>query len=117
MAKDKIWGALFHLSPDVWTGEWNKQPMSEVFDEAVWLDLIDRAADAGMNTIVIDVANAIRYESHPEIAKEGAYSVDWMREQVKKCREKGIALIPKLNFSTVHDEWLGDYSRMISSSV
>ena len=113
MKKEKIWGALFHLSPDVWTGVWNVQPMSEVFDEAVWLDLVDRAADAGMNTIVVDVANAIRYDSHPEIAKEGAYSIDWMRKQVVLCREKGIALIPKLNFSAMHDEWLGDYGRML----
>ena len=112
--KERIWGILLHLSPDVWTGEWNTQSMGEVFDEAVWLDLVDSTAKAGMNTIVVDVANAIRYDLHPEIAKEGAYSVDWMRKQVCLCREKGIALIPKLNFSTEHDAWLGEYSRMVS---
>ena len=115
--KERIWGILLHLSPDVWTGEWNTQSMGEVFDEAVWLDLVDRTAKAGMNTIVVDVANAIRYDSHPEIAKEGAYSVDWMHKQVCLCREKGIALIPKLNFSTEHDAWLGEYSRMVSTSI
>ena len=56
--KERIWGILLHLSPDVWTGVWNTQPMGEVFDEAVWLDLVDRTAKAGMNTIVLDVANA-----------------------------------------------------------
>ena len=29
----------------------------------------------------------------------------------------GIALIPKLNFSTVHDAWLGIYERMVSTPV
>lgn len=115
--KEKIWGILLHLSPDVWYGDWNRQSMREVFEEDLWHELIDRTAEAGMNTIVLDVANGIRYESHPEIAKEGAYSVHWMRAEVKRCREKGIALIPKLNFSANHDDWLGEYSRMLSTSV
>ncbi|MBQ1229154.1 MAG: uracil permease, partial [Firmicutes bacterium] len=29
----------------------------------------------------------------------------------------GITIIPKLNFSTNHDVWLGEYSRMVSTSI
>ena len=115
--KEKLWGILVHLTMDMWVGEQNNQPLSKVFDEDMWNEIIDETAKSGMNAIILDVGNGVRFESHPEIAKEGAYSVDWMRAQVKKCREKGIALIPKLNFSTVHDVWLGDYAHMISSSV
>ncbi len=118
MNNEKLWGILVHLSMDMWqVPEYLDNPLSHVFDEDMWNGIIDSAKDAGMNAIILDIGNGIRFDSHPEIAKEGAYSVDWMREQVKKCREKGIALIPKLNFSTTHDLWLGDYARMISSSV
>ena len=116
MQKEKLWGILVHLSMDMWKHlEFLNSPLSAYFEEDVWNEIIDRAADAGMNAIVLDVGNGIRFQSHPEIAKEDAYSIEWAHEQVRKCREKGIALIPKLNFATTHDMWLGDYSRMISS--
>ena len=116
--KEKLWGILVHLSMDMWVSkEYQENPLSHVFNEDMWNEIIDETAKSGMNAIILDVGNGIRFESHPEIAKEGAYSADWMRAEVKKCREKGIALIPKLNFSTSHDIWLGDYAHMISSSV
>ncbi len=116
--KEKLWGILVHLSMDMWTKkEYLDNPLSHAFDEKMWNRIIENAKNSGMNAIILDIGNGIRFESHPEIAKEGAYSVEWMRAEVKKCREKGIALIPKLNFSTTHDMWLGDYAHMISSSV
>ena len=36
-----------------------------------------------------------------------------MREEVRLLRDKGIELIPKLNFSATHHLWLGDYRRML----
>lgn len=38
-----------------------------------------------------------------------------MRKEVERLRAMGFEVIPKLNFSTSHDVWLGDYSRMIST--
>ena len=115
--KEKIWAILVHLSMDMWRGEQNALPLSEVFDEDMWHDIIDEAEKCGMNAIVLDVGNGVRFASHPEIAKEGAYSSAWVKAEVKRCKEKGITLIPKLNFSTTHDFWLGEYARMISTSV
>lgn len=115
--KEKLWGILVHLSRDMWIGKQNDQPLCASFDEDMWNEIIDNAQASGMNAIVLDIGNGICFKSHPEIAKDGAYSVEWMRAEVKKCREKGIALIPKLNFSTSHDVWLGDYAHMVSSSI
>ena len=115
--KEKIWAILVHLSMDMWIGEQNALPLSEVFDEDMWHDIIDEAEKCGMNAIVLDVGNGVRFASHPEIAKEDAYSSAWVKAEVKRCKEKGITLIPKLNFSTTHDFWLGEYARMISTSV
>ena len=114
--KEKIWGILVHLSMDQWEPFLNK-PLFDVFDEEMWNEIIDETAKCGMNTIVLDVGNGIRFKSHPEIAKKDAFSTKWMRAEVKKCYEKGITLIPKLNFATTHDMWLGEYARMISTSI
>ncbi len=115
--KDRLWGILVHLSMDMWVGEQNDQPLKEVFDENYWNEIIDETAKCGMNAIVLDIGNGVRFDSHPEIAKEDAYTPDWVRAQVKKCRKKGIALIPKLNFSATHDLWFGEYARMLSTSI
>lgn len=114
---NKLWGILVHLSMDMWVGKQNDQPLKEVFDENMWHEIIDEAAASGMNAIVLDIGNGVRFDSHPEIAKEDAYSPDWVRAEVKRCKEKGIALIPKLNFSATHDLWLGEYARMLSTSI
>lgn len=114
--KEKIWGILVHLSRDQWLSGVGK-PLSAGFDEDVWNEIVDETAKCGMNTIILDVGNGICFESHPEIAKEDAYSPDWMRAEVKKCRDLGISLIPKLNFATSHDMWLGEYARMISTGI
>ena len=38
-----------------------------------------------------------------------------MRDEVVRLREMGLEPIPKLNFSTCHDAWLGPYARMVST--
>ena len=118
--KEMIRALLVHLSGSFSGGgakKWINTPLNEYFDENVWRSTVDAAAEAGMNTIVLEVIDGVKYDSHPEISRADAYSKDWMREQVKLCREKGIALIPKLNFSATHDMWLGEYARMLSTSV
>ena len=57
----------------------------------------------------MDVGDGIQYASHPEISLSNAWSKKRVRDEVKRCRDKGIALIPKLNFSTGHCFWLGEY--------
>lgn len=116
--KEKLWGLLVHLSMDFSASKkWKDLPLSEHFDKELWADCVDRAQDARMNAIVLEVINGIEYKSHPEISRPDAHSQEWIKEQVKLCRDKGITLIPKLNFSTTHDMWLGEYARMVSTST
>ena len=108
----KIWALFVELSLSQW------QPKREKveFDEEYWNELIKKCADTGINTIVIDVGDGVQYESHPEIVIDGAWSKEKVLAEVKKCREYGIELIPKLNFSTGHAYWMGEYRRMTSST-
>lgn len=115
MAKEKIWGLLLHLSTHFgWSwGKYDHLP----FNDEYWEEILKKAVDAGINTIVLDVGDGIKYASHPEISMKDAWSRKRVRQEVKRCRDMGIALIPKLNFSTAHDHWLGEYHRMTSTTI
>ena len=118
-----IWGNLLHLSYNFW-GDWENPEVSSPyhaakpylrFDDRLWDDLLRRMADAGMNLVVLDLGDGVAYRSHPEIAVEGAWSVERLREELGKLRALGLEPIPKLNFSTCHDQWLGPYARQVST--
>ena len=38
-----------------------------------------------------------------------------MQAEIQRLNSMGIEVIPKLNFSTTHNGWMGDYSHMVSS--
>jgi len=84
-------------------------------DKAVWDEIIDKAIEFGFNSVLIELADGVKYKSHPEIAVEGAWEVEELRVELQRLREKGLTPYPKLNFSTAHDAWLGVYSKMIST--
>ena len=86
------------------------------FDEAMWRKLVDRLVLRKMNVAVIDLGEFPIYPSHPELAVKGSRSPDWIRGEVRRLRALGIEAIPKLNFSTAHDAWLGEYGRMVTTT-
>ncbi len=111
----KMWAILVHLSENMW---WSRPECDKIVcDDETWDFIIEEAEKAGFNTIVLDVGDAIQYETHPEISLKGSWDKNRIKKEIEKCREKGIKIIPKLNFSTGHDRWLGEYARMISTSV
>lgn len=124
-----IWGNLIHLSNDMWSDrpvtEWGGIPKEDLhyvrtspqlrFDESLWNDILTQMARAGMNMVVIDVGDGIQYRSHPEIAVRNAWSTKKLKQELAKARKLGLEPIPKLNFSTAHDQWLGEYSRAVST--
>jgi hypothetical protein len=116
-----IWGNLLHLSMNMWE-DWNA-PGKEMrsyypylrFDEKLWNDLLTRMASAKMNMVVIDLGDGVQYERHPEIAVKNAWTVEKLRSELKKIRDMGMEPIPKLNFASSHDAWMGKYSRCLST--
>lgn len=103
---------LVHLEMSMWgTGSDTR------FDENVWEEIIDECRKNKFDTIVLDLGRGIKYGSHPELARSWAWTREKTRNEVKRLKEMGITLIPKFNFSAVHDAWLGEYGNMISTSV
>lgn len=112
---------LLHLSFNMWEehdspgDNWRKAWTTLRFDEALWDELLARMAGAGFNMVVLDLGDAVRYDSHPEIAVKGAWSPERLRAETARLRQMGLELVPKLNFSTCHDAWMGPYSRCVST--
>ncbi len=84
-------------------------------DVNTWDKLVDFIAEHQYNMLVIDVGDALLYESHPEISAPDAWSKDFLKQKLAEIRAKGIEPIPKLNFSTGHCVWLKEYRNMIST--
>jgi hypothetical protein len=116
-----IWASLLHLSYNMWSdrqADWLEYVSAEPylrFDQSLWDDLLARMAQAGMNMVVLDLGDGVQYASHPEIAVQGAWSIAKLKQELAKARALGLEVIPKLNFSTSHDTWLGPYARMVST--
>ncbi len=99
--------------------EWGTEQVSAKphlrFEESLWDDLLARLVAAGANMVVLDLGDAVRYRSHPELAVQGAWTPQRLRRELKRLRGLGLEPIPKLNFSTCHDAWLGPYARQVST--
>jgi len=125
---NQYWGKLIHLGFNFWYDEDAVFPDGRDVGDSIassklrcerplWNDIIDRGADRGMNMVVIDLGEGVRYESHPEIAAEGAWTVEELRAELARLRAIGITPIPKLNFSLTHNKWLGPYKRLPTSDI
>ena len=127
--KDTIWAALLHFGINMWCDQpvkaykdYSPEDLAMLsaadhlrFDEDVWRHVTGRMAEVGMNMIVIDVGEGIQLKSHPELAVKGSWTIDRFRAELDRLRKMGLEPIPKLNFSSAHDIWLKDYSRMLST--
>ena len=111
MKKGEIAAYLAHLGTRMWTSA----PAALEFEYPVWEKVTAKVAAAGFNMIVIDLGEGVRYASHPELAVPGSWTPERLRAELKRLREMGLEPIPKLNFSTTHDLWLGEYARMVST--
>ena len=131
---DFLWSALLHLGINSWADgylpRWGlakrgtdkeyavllreAQPHMRTTD-AEWRFCVDGMHKAGMNQIIIDMAEGIQYQSHPELAVKGSWPIEKFRGELAYIRSLGMEPIPKMNFSASHDTWLKDYHRMVSA--
>ena len=92
-------------------------PEENMVDFKVWDRVVDRCAECGYTDLLIDLGDAVIYKSHPEIAAKDALTPRELKALLDKARAKGLNVIPKLNFSTIHHYWLKEYRRMVSSDI
>lgn len=124
-----MWAMLIHLGFNMWTEadnpttirDWDcpesKASSTLRLSRPMWNEYIDYLKECGCNTLIIDLGEGLRYESHPELAVEGSWTRDEMEKELARLRGMGFEVIPKLNFSATHDYWLGDYAHMVGSEI
>lgn len=128
---ERIWSYFIQLGSNMWRDKWSRPdfhgPMQTqatgqyhtvmYTEKAVWRRVVDFLPACGVNTVVIDLGEGLQYATHPELSVPGAWSHDELREELARMREMGLEPVPKLNFSSCHDTWLGDYAHMKSTAT
>ena len=109
-----MWSMLVHMGYNMWE-ESHRKPYLRC-DRSLWNDTAEAAQKAGIDTLIIDVGEALRFDKYPELAVEGSLTHDEMQAEIARLRGMGFEIIPKLNFSTCHNGWMGEYSRMVSTT-
>ena len=128
MSDNKLmWAVLVHLGNNMWNEEGNRtgrenNPEATAspilrFDRKLYDDYLPYLREKGADTLIIDIGEALVYESHPELAVEGSWSKEKMQKELTDLRSMGFEVIPKLNFSAGHDVWLKDYAYMLSTNL
>jgi len=84
-------------------------------DKETWDKVTAFLPECGINTLVIDVADGVLYDRHPEISIKGAWTKDELRAELARLRKMGITPIPKCNFSCCHSAWLKEYAFMVGT--
>lgn len=126
---EKICAFLIHLSENFWGDtavsklpKFEGWPAGRSFrdhilcEDATWDLVVSELPQMGINTLVIDLGDGVRYDSHPELALKNSWSKEKLAGKLAEARALGLTVIPKLNFSAGHDAWLKEYSRMLSTS-
>ena len=104
-----VWGLLLHFGNNFF---YRRKPLEKLEVELdAFRRITERMAADGLNMVLIDVLEA----SHPELGIAGSYEPEAFVAELDRLRALGLEPLPKLNFSTAHHDWLGKYSRMVSS--
>ena len=107
--------------PFVYTEKYER--VEEPFEPEITKDVeafervCDKAAESGFNKLLIFTGDALVYDSHPEIARPGAWTKAELKRQIDRIRSLGMEPIPMLDFSAAHDIWLGEYSYEVSTEA
>ena len=105
MKNEMIWATLLHLGSNMWRDK-AAPPLPDdkffspysatlwrddmLFDLDVFHKITEKLPKMGINTILIDVGDGMRYDSHPEIGVKGALSPDELRAEVRRLRALGL---------------------------
>lgn len=122
---NKMWAILLHLGSNMWgkPGECHNYVQEDFIkhhddfycDMDIWHKVTEFLPQCGINTVLVDVGEAICLESHPELAVKGGLTKEEAKKELDRLRKLGLTPIPKLNFSSTHNGWLGKYNLMIGT--
>ncbi len=124
MKKDLMWAFWVNISNHMWDDDLSGNPnwyMPKTWQETnnvdwnSWDNVMKYIAELKFNTVLIDVGDGVKLDSHPEIVAPDAVSKEFLMKKLDEARALGLTPYPKLNFSTCHHQWLKEYSYMVGT--
>lgn len=117
--KQKRFISLLHLGGNMWqkpgnTREYKKEDIDWIYrdylvtDDSTWRSITDFLPECKVNTLLIDMGEAVELKSHPELAVKGSWSQEKFKDELKRLRSIGLDPLPKFNFSACHNAWMKD---------
>jgi len=70
------------------------------------LRILSIACDSGFNTIVVQIANGIKLDSRPELARRGAWEKDELAAFMSSASACDIEVVPEFKFLTHQEKFL-----------
>ena len=128
MANKKMWAFMIQLGNNMWDKkdrqrDYNKDEEDSIYrdflytDKAIWDEITAFLPTCGINTLLIDIGEGVRLDSHPELAVEGSWTKEEFRKELQRLRSLGLTPIPKYNFSCGHSAWLQEYAYMVGTET
>ncbi len=108
-----MWAYLAHFGMKLWERRCHYTDLK--VDDSMWLSLTERAAKIGVNVFVFDLGEGMVFPSHPELAVRGSWEPERMKDEIARLKKMGMLAVPKLNFSSSHDQWLGKWRPYLST--
>ena len=100
-------------------GWYKKKAREKPFDLKVARDIVDAMAEVDMNLLIVDIADGVKFKSHPELKRHYSVPMGQLKRLVQHARKSGIEVVPKLNFAQsarqFHHEWLRPHDRRFDS--
>lgn len=124
--KDMMWTFMIKFGSNMWgkkTDVRSKYYLESDYhdtmytDKKTFQDVIDFLPQCGINTVMLDMGEGMKFDSHPELALPGSWEKAELKEELQRMREMGITPLPKLNFSAGHNAWLQQWGNMIGTDV
>ena len=76
---------------------WERQ-----FSLRLALEAVEAMAAAGYTTLVVDCEDAVRYQSHPELARPYTAPMRDLATLARRAHQRGLDVVPKINFPQSH---------------
>ena len=112
-------GFLLHITH--YDPVWCQVKEKEIpFDLAAGLDIIDCMAAAGLNLVVIDCADGLIYQSHPELTRHYSQSMTVLERLVQRAKDHHLEVVPLLNFAQSgvfqNNHWFQPHHRLFDNA-
>ena len=104
---------LTHYDP-AWIKKMN---YCKPYDQRVALEVMRKMADTGMDMLVLDVGDAVKFKAYPQLHRPYSVPLSTYRALVKQAQGMGLTVIPKLNFARgddMHNAWMHPFDELVN---